>query len=119
MSGQRALIERAVTNLLDNAVKFDGSGAPIEVQVAVEGATVTVTVHDHGPGIPEGESDLIFERFHRSDEARSLPGSGLGLSIVADVAHLHGGTHFARNRAEGGADVGFSLPISSSDDGGE
>lgn len=119
VSGQRALIERAVTNLLDNAVKFDGSGAPIEVQVAVEGATVTVTVHDHGPGIPEGESDLIFERFHRSDEARSLPGSGLGLSIVADVAHLHGGTHFARNRAEGGADVGFSLPISSSDDGGE
>jgi len=117
--GQRALIERAVTNLLDNAVKFGGSGDPIEVEVAVEGAAMTVTVRDRGPGIPEGESNLIFERFHRSDAARSLPGSGLGLSIVADVARLHSGTHFARNRAGGGAEVGFTLPISSSADAGE
>ncbi|MFM8483899.1 MAG: ATP-binding protein [Actinomycetota bacterium] len=117
--GHRALIERAVTNLLDNAVKFDGSGEPIKVEVAVDGAAMTVTVGDRGPGIPEGESDLIFERFHRSDAARALPGSGLGLSIVADVARLHSGTQFARNRAGGGAEVGFSLPISSSDDAGE
>lgn len=111
--GQRALIERAVTNLLDNAVKFDGSVERIEVDVAFGAATVTVTVRDRGPGIPEGESELIFERFHRSDEARTLPGSGLGLSIVADVARMHGGSHFARNHAGGGAEVGFSLPIAS------
>lgn len=115
VSGHRALIERAVTNLLDNAAKFDAAGDRIDIDVAVDGGLISVTVCDRGPGIPEGESDLIFERFHRSDEARSLPGSGLGLSIVADVARLHGGAHFARNRAGGGAEVGFSLPLATTD----
>lgn len=109
--GQRALIERAVTNLLDNAVKFDGSGDRVDIELALENGAISVTVRDHGPGIPDGETVLIFERFHRSAEARTLPGSGLGLSIVADVARLHGGSYFARNRAEGGAEVGFSLPL--------
>ncbi|MGA0878429.1 MAG: HAMP domain-containing sensor histidine kinase [Ilumatobacteraceae bacterium] len=109
--GRRALIERAVTNLLDNAVKFDGSGGRIDIDLAVADGAISVTVRDQGPGIPDGEVDLVFERFHRSDEARTLPGSGLGLSIVAEVARLHGGSHFARNRAEGGAEVGFSLPL--------
>lgn len=116
--GQRALIERAVANLLDNAVKFDGSGDRIEIEIAVERGTTTVTVRDRGPGIPEGESELIFERFHRSDEARTLPGSGLGLSIVADVARMHAGTCFARNRADRGAEIGFTLPLSTADHGG-
>lgn len=115
VTGQRALIERAVTNLLDNAVKFDGSGDRIDIDLAVGAGAVSVTVRDRGPGIPRGEADLIFERFHRSDEARTLPGSGLGLSIVADVAGLHGGTYFARNHAEGGAEVGFSLPLAALD----
>ena len=100
------MFDRAVSNLIDNALKFDVSGGRIEVLVG-EGS---VTVADRGPGVPEAELSLIFERFHRSVASRTLPGSGLGLSIVADVAQTHGGKVFARNRTGGGAEIGFSLP---------
>ena len=100
------LFERAVSNLVDNALKFDASGGPIEVDVTKG----TITVSDRGPGIEDGQESVIFERFHRATSARTLPGSGLGLSIVADVAQSHGGTAFARRRTGGGAEVGFSLP---------
>jgi two-component system sensor histidine kinase MprB len=103
---QAAAVERAVANLIDNAVKFDTSGSPIEVTVL----NGRITVADRGPGIAEGELDQVFERFHRSAEARTLPGSGLGLSIVAKVASDHGGEVFAANRSGGGAEVGFWLP---------
>ena len=100
------LFERAVSNLIDNAIKFDTSGEPIEVDVS----RGTVTVADRGPGIEDGQEAVIFERFHRATSARTLPGSGLGLSIVADVATSHGGIVFARRRTGGGAEVGFTLP---------
>lgn len=101
-----ALLERAISNLLDNALKFDASDSPIDVD-AKRG---TITVSDRGPGIPEADLAHVFDRFHRSVEARTMPGSGLGLSIVAEVAVTHGGTVFARNRVGGGAEVGFTLP---------
>ena len=104
---QRASVQRAVSSLLDNARKFDVSGGPIEVSVGAG----TVTVADRGPGIPEGELALVFDRFHRADEARAMPGSGLGLSIVRDVARRHGGEATARQRAGGGAEVSFSLAV--------
>jgi two-component system sensor histidine kinase MprB len=100
------LFERAVSNLIDNAIKFDTSGGPIEVDITKG----TVTVCDRGPGIEDGQESRIFERFHRANSARTLPGSGLGLSIVADVASSHGGSVFARRRTGGGAEVGFTLP---------
>ena len=100
------LFERAVSNLIDNALKFDTSGGPIEVDVA----RGTITVADRGPGIEDGQEAVIFERFHRATSARTLPGSGLGLSIVADVATSHGGKVFARRRTGGGAEVGFTIP---------
>lgn len=103
---RRHMFERAVSNLVDNAVKFDTSGGTIEVTVH-DGS---VTVSDRGPGIPENELSLVFDRFHRAVDARTLPGSGLGLSIVFDVANSHGGSVFARNRTGGGAEVGFRLP---------
>ncbi len=102
---QRAAVQRALSCLLDNARKFDPGDGPIEVTVGDDG----IAVADRGPGIPEAELALVFDRFHRSDEARSMPGSGLGLSIVRDVAERHGGGVFARNRAGGGAVVGFRL----------
>lgn len=105
--GQRPLIERAISNLLDNAIKFDSSDAAIDVTVD----RGTVAVFDRGPGISAGEIDHVFERFHRAVEARSLPGSGLGLAIVADVARLHHGEYFARHRPGGGTEVGISLPL--------
>jgi two-component system sensor histidine kinase MprB len=105
--GQRMLLERAVTNLLDNAAKFDQTGAPIEL-TAFEGR---VAVRDHGPGIATDDLDHVFDRFFRAVGARSQPGSGLGLSIVAEVAAAHGGSTFAANDPRGGAVVGFTVPV--------
>jgi two-component system, OmpR family, sensor histidine kinase MprB len=104
---QRLLIERAITNLLDNAAKFDRTDLPIELS-AVGGR---VAVRDHGPGIDPADLGHVFDRFFRAVAARSQPGSGLGLSIVTEVAAAHGGTTFAENHPDGGAIVGFVLPL--------
>ena len=102
--GRRRALTRAVSNLLDNAIKY-GAG-PIEVTVA----TGTVEVRDHGTGIPDADLPRVFDRFYRADAARTETGSGLGLAIVAQVAERHGGTVFAHNAPDGGAVVGFTLP---------
>ena len=82
--GRHDALERAVTNLVDNALKFTlGDADPIEIRM--DGTTVGVS--DRGPGLAETEAGHIFDRFYRATEARSLPGSGLGLSIVQDVAN--------------------------------
>ncbi|CAN5823590.1 MAG: ATP-binding protein [Ilumatobacteraceae bacterium] len=101
-------VERAISNLVDNAAKFDRTDGPIEIAVA-DGAVV---VHDRGPGIPADEHRRVFDRFYRTAGARSLPGSGLGLSIVRDVAERNGGTVTIADRPGGGASVGFRLPRS-------
>jgi two-component system sensor histidine kinase MprB len=102
--GRASALERAMTNLVDNAAKF-GRGSAVQVQVS--GGTVTVT--DHGPGIPDADAPHVFDRFFRSDEARSMPGSGLGLAIVSDVVESHGGRVFAATD-DLGTHVGFTLP---------
>ena len=102
------MFERAVSNLIDNALKFDTSGGEISVDIS----RGSVVVSDRGPGIPLDEQSKVFERFHRAVNARTMPGSGLGLSIVADVAEGHGGRVFARDRVGGGSEVGFTLPVS-------
>ncbi len=111
--GNRQLLDRAVSNLVDNAIKFSDESAPVEVAVVSSDGRTEISVRDQGPGIPPDEIDLIFERFHRSADARSVQGSGLGLSIVEYVAEQHGGEVFARNDAGGGAVVGFAIPVSS------
>ena len=106
VTGDSAMLERAVDNLVSNADKFSPAGTPIEI-VARNGA---VGVRDAGPGIPVAERALVFDRFHRSETTRSMPGSGLGLSIVAQIVAVHGGEVFASESPTGGADVGFTLP---------
>ena len=103
--GRRQGLERAVGNLLENAAKFDGGDTPI--QVHIRGGRITVL--DRGPGIDAADVGRVFDRFYRADKARGLPGSGLGLSIVHDVAEAHGGTVFAGSRRGGGAAVGFTI----------
>ncbi|MEU4806892.1 HAMP domain-containing sensor histidine kinase [Actinosynnema sp. NPDC023587] len=104
--GQRLALERAVGNLLENAAKFDTAGTgPIDVGVRGD----TITVSDRGPGLGTNDLGRIFDRFYRADTSRSLPGSGLGLAIVAGIAEAHDGTTFARNRAGGGATIGFTI----------
>lgn len=100
-------IERAITNLVENAAKFDQSDA--EIRVEVDGGRLTVI--DHGPGIPEDDLSLVFDRFHRATASRTLPGSGLGLAIVREIVERHRGTVSAVNRPGGGASVGFELPV--------
>jgi two-component system sensor histidine kinase MprB len=98
-------IDRAVSNLLDNANKFAPDG-PIDVTVS-DGR---VEVADRGPGIDPADADHVFDRFFRATSARRKPGSGLGLAIVRDAAEAHGGRVFAENRDGGGARIGFVLP---------
>ncbi|MCL1593864.1 MAG: HAMP domain-containing histidine kinase [Actinomycetia bacterium] len=106
---KRAAIDRVITNITANADKWSPVGEPISVDIADRRVTVT----DHGPGISEDDLDHVFERFYRSPEARSTPGSGLGLSIVLQIVDDHKGIVFARNRDDGsGAIVGFELPLS-------
>jgi two-component system, OmpR family, sensor histidine kinase MprB len=91
------LLERAVSNLLDNAIKYSPDGAPIEV--SVRGGEVIVA--DHGPGIADEDLPRVFDRFYRSATARSKPGAGLGLAIVREAAEAHGGTASAESTSSG------------------
>jgi len=97
--GNRELISQALANLIDNAIKYSApeaggiNGAPAEIVVgaALNGERIMLTVADHGPGIAEPDRGRVVERFVRLEQSRSLPGSGLGLSLAAAVARLHGG----------------------------
>jgi two-component system sensor histidine kinase MprB len=95
--GVPGTIERAISNLLDNAAKWSPPGAEVEVEVRED----RVTVRDHGPGIADEDLPYVFDRFYRARSARGMPGSGLGLAIVRQVAEAHGGGVVAE-RAEGG-----------------
>jgi two-component system sensor histidine kinase MprB len=128
VDGRPQVLERAIANLLDNAVKFSNSsgsagscspgpgstgpgsdGATPPIELTVDSGRVTVC--DRGPGIPSDDLAHVFDRFYRAIDARSRPGSGLGLAIVREAAESHGGTVFARPRVGGGVCVGFELPI--------
>jgi two-component system, OmpR family, sensor histidine kinase MprB len=104
--GVPARLDRAVTNLLDNAAKWSPAGELVEVEVAGG----TVGVRDHGPGISDDDLPFIFDRFYRSAEARSMPGSGLGLAIVRQVAEAHGGHVTAERPPGGGSRFVLSVP---------
>ena len=105
--GDPARLDRAVKNLLDNALKFGSSDAAIEVGLS-DGE---LTVRDHGPGIAASEMPHIFDRFYRGPSARSLPGSGLGLAIVRQVAEAHGGSVSAETASGGGTLMRLRLPV--------
>ncbi len=109
MRGVRSRIARAVTNLLDNAGKWSPAGGLVEV--TVHGGEVSV--RDHGPGVAPEDAPRVFDRFWRASNARSLPGSGLGLSIVKDVAESHGGSVSVEHATGGGARFRLRLAASS------
>ncbi len=105
VEGRPSSLQRAVSNLIDNAHKWSPPDEPISITLS----SGRVEVADRGPGIPAEDLAHVFDRFYRATEARSLPGSGLGLSIVKEIAQNHGGSVFALNRD--GAVVGFEIPI--------
>ncbi|GAA4373704.1 HAMP domain-containing sensor histidine kinase [Nocardioides caricicola] len=104
--GESSTLERAVTNLLDNAAKWSPAGGTVTVRLT-DG---TLTVDDEGPGIAEEDLPHIFDRFYRSQESRAMPGSGLGLAIVRQVAERHAGSIEAGAAPSGGARLVMRLP---------
>ena len=106
INGAPERLERAVGNLIDNALKYGAPGAPVEVSLAGH----ELTVRDHGPGIPPEDLPHIFDRFYRGARSRGRPGSGLGLAIVRQVALKQGGTVVAENANGGGTLMRLRLP---------
>ena len=106
VDGRVGSLQRAVSNLVENAVKYSPEGTSVEIDV--DGGSVRV--RDHGPGIDDADRPHVFDRFYRAIGTRALPGSGLGLAIVAKAAVEHGGTTFVANAPDGGAIVGFDIP---------
>ena len=106
VEGDATGLERALTNLLDNAAKWSPAGGTVSVALH----SGVLTVDDEGPGIAETDLPHVFERFYRSDASRSMPGSGLGLSIVAQVAERHAGTIEAGRSPSGGTRMTFKVP---------
>jgi two-component system sensor histidine kinase KdpD len=110
LSVDPVLIEQAVTNLVENAVKHTPAGAELSVSASRAGGDVLLEVADRGPGLPPGEEERIFERFHRG-AAAGARGSGLGLPIARAIARVHGGRLVARQREGGGAVFSLTLPV--------
>jgi two-component system sensor histidine kinase MprB len=104
--GVPARLERAITNLIDNAVKYSPPGEPVEIVLSGE----ELSVRDHGPGIAAADLPHVFDRFYRGAEARGRPGSGLGLAIVRQVADQQGGRVIAERAPGGGTLMRLSLP---------
>jgi signal transduction histidine kinase len=89
--GDKNLLASAAANLIDNALKYAGAGATVRIRTIKERDAVSIVVCDDGPGIPAAERSRVVDRFYRLDQSRSLPGNGLGLSIVTAIASLHSG----------------------------
>ena len=103
------LIEQVLVNLLDNAVKYTPGGSPIRIMATATDEAVTVEVADHGPGLPRGEEDRVFEKFYRATPGGR--GAGLGLAICQGIVRAHGGNIWAQNLPEGGVAFLFTLPL--------
>jgi two-component system sensor histidine kinase MprB len=99
-------LDRAISNLLDNACKWGATSGPVEVTVGAG----RVSVRDRGPGIADHDLSRVFDRFYRAPDARGMPGSGLGLAIVRHFAETHGGSVHASNDPAGGARLTLELP---------
>jgi two-component system, OmpR family, sensor histidine kinase MprB len=105
VEGSPRRLDRAVSNLLDNAEKWSPPDAPIDVTLSGG----RLVVRDRGPGFDAGDLPRVFDRFYRASSARGLPGSGLGLAIVRHVAEAHGGNVAARNVPGGGAELSLTV----------
>ena len=106
-------MHQVVKNLLSNAVKYSPQGGVIEVETGVEGKYVTLSVTDHGIGIPQEDLSHIFERFRRAENqgAWGITGTGLGLAIVKHLVELHGGKITVRSEPGRGSTFTVYIPI--------
>ncbi len=111
--GDRPLLLRAAENIVSNALRFLPPGGLLELGIDPTEEGWALSVYNDGPPIPEEQLGLVFNRFYRGENSRTTPGSGLGLSIVKEIARRHGGSIIAENRGYGGAPTGvrFTLEI--------
>ncbi|BFI95772.1 MAG: hypothetical protein RSP_12820 [Rhodanobacter sp.] len=111
VTGSPVLIERALGNLIANAIKYSPEGGSVELSVHAAGGWAECLVRDHGPGVPEDELGSLFRPFFRGSNAARAEGHGLGLAIAQRVAMAHGGEIVARNGDGGGLEVRLRLPV--------
>ena len=113
-AGDREKLERAIRNLVQNAITATTAEGRIQIDISRQGDAVSLVVADDGHGIAPEHLPNVFERFYRADTARSRShgGTGLGLTIVKSVAEAHGGQVLARNGSLGGAEFEFTIPVS-------
>ncbi len=105
------LIEQVLVNLLDNAAKYSGPDLEIAITAARHGQELQIAVADHGPGIPEEDRELVFDKFYRLRTTRQIGGTGLGLTICKAIVEAHGGQIWVDGNQGGGAVVTFTLPL--------
>ena len=108
---RRRMLRTVVENLVENAIRYAGEGATCVVSVSRDNGSILLEVSDDGTGVPEEDAPRLFERFFRSDRARTTRGSGLGLAIVKHVAEAAGGHVEARGAKGRGLDVRVHLPL--------
>ena len=110
VSGDRVSLERAIVNLINNAIKFTPEGGAVRVLAGQDGAGVTIEVADNGAGIEPQDLPRVFERFYKADRARRAGGTGLGLAVVKHTAEAHGGRVEAESRLGEGSTFRIWLP---------
>jgi signal transduction histidine kinase len=108
--GDLGHLQRVISNLLDNAIKYTPKGGHIKVAIEARNGHFLLTFDDTGVGVPEGESELIFQRFYRSDKSRTLPGNGLGLTFSKAVITAMGGSIRHRGKTGPGSIFEVNLP---------
>ena len=105
------LIERVLSNLLENAAKYTPAGSTIRLTAATANKDLLVSVTDNGPGLPKGQEEAIFEKFTRGERESATSGVGLGLAICRAIVEAHKGKIWAENNPAGGARFSFTLPL--------
>ena len=110
MRGDPKLLRRAFSNLISNALKYSGEGSLVEISGKSADGTIEICVADHGVGIPAAELGRVHERFFRGSNAGSIPGTGIGLSLVQQIVEQHGGHMTIESELGHGTIVTVSLP---------
>ena len=116
MNIDAVLIERVLANILENASKYTPAHSSIEINGFRQDGNIIITIDDHGPGLPPGRENTIFEKFERGSKENATPGVGLGLAISKAVMKAHGGSIEGESRYNGGARFTLRLPFSSPPD---
>ena len=109
--GEAVRLQEAMTNLLDNALKYSPTGSMIVLGAQADGDRVLLWVRDEGPGIPSDKQEKIFEQFYRLEESRRAASTGLGLALVREIAHAHGGRVWVESAPRQGSTFYLSLPF--------